>query len=180
VTVPPGTRGALGQAATAFHQVQKKARYKKSAIIKEWNRDFLSYPDLKAINRQYWKDRDALAFVAGTLRSPNFPKMLRKYGGSQDLQAFVKDLLQSPSVVSSGRMVLEDKSLMAAAKDLTIPGLPSVGTMMALGHGASASGGPREADGSVVLRELQRSNPALREVLETPGGKAPAGRSKRR
>lgn len=139
-------RRSLARAASSFLALQRKPRYRKSPVIREWTRDFLACPDLKEINRRYWRDRDPAAFIVATLRSPSFAKMLKRYAASPDLSAFVQELMASPGVMASGRALMEDKNVLAAAKDLTLPGLPPLGALMAAGQALSQSQRPKRRD----------------------------------
>jgi len=130
-------RGLLSQAAGAFISLERSPRFRSSPVLRQWDRDFLSYPDLRAINNKYWKDRDALSFVVSTLRSPNFGRLVKSHAQSQDVQRFVLALIQAPSVVASVRFLGQDKSVLSAMQRLTIPGLPPLGALMGPGGNAA-------------------------------------------
>lgn len=167
---PPqrGRRAVHGRFALAvrtFQQLQGKERYRNSGVLREWRRDFLSYPDLREANESFWRDGDAVSFVLAALRSPNFSKMLRRYANSRDLQAFLRELLGSPAAMTAGLALLEDRRVLSAAKDLTFPGLPPLGALIMMGQKAGSGG---ISDPAVVM-ERMRNDPALRKVLEREG-----------
>lgn len=113
-------RKKVSKAVRYFFKLKRHPRFKKSKVIREWKRDFLSYKDLRRINRRFRKDGDALRFVSSMVRSPNFRKMAKKYIQRPDVQAFVKKMASSRSVLSSAATFMEDPKVEDAMKDFDL------------------------------------------------------------
>jgi len=73
------TAKQVSRAVKFYYALKKDPRFKGNTAIQEWKTEFLSYPDLKAVNDRYAKDGDPVRFMVGMLRSPNFKSMVAKY-----------------------------------------------------------------------------------------------------
>jgi len=154
----PEVRAHLGKAVSAYEVLRGSPKYKRSGFVKAWSDEFLSHPDLRAINHRYHRDRDAMAFIASAVRSPSFGKVFLKFASSPSLSSFVRDLLGRPGVGQSASVLMEDKSMAAAVGSLRLPGLPPLSALV-----GSGGRGPDQAE---MLRSLTEANPQLRQALE--------------
>jgi len=139
------------QAASSFYHLAQQSKYRRSLVLNSWAQDFTAYPDLRAIGQKYAWDHDLAFFTVSVLRSTNFAKMLKKYGSSPDVKNFYMDLMSAPGVATSSRALFEDPNVMNSVKDLTIPGMPSLGQMMQNG---------------AQNRTSSSNNSALRKMLQ--------------
>lgn len=155
----PQTREKVSRAASVFFALKKDPRFRDSKVIREWKRDFLTYPDLRAVNDQYRKDKDPIRFLVGMFRSPNFVAMVKKYAATPDAQDFLKAMASSEVVVGSAKDFFKDYNMEAAVRHLPIPGADKLG---------APAQAPAPGPGI-------RDNPALKKYLERQDG-APAVR----
>ncbi|MBI4386535.1 MAG: hypothetical protein HY551_04075 [Elusimicrobia bacterium] len=165
VSAPPdvlrgqtAARVTLPRTSSAFIHLQRQDKYRKSKALRAWRRDFLAYPDLAQINRKYWRDRDAGAFIVATLKSPNFASLFKRYATRSELRDFTREMISAPGVLAEAQPLLTNPSVMAAAKNFSIPGLPPLGNLMNLGQRFST-------DEAQALREMEK-DPRLRKYLE--------------
>lgn len=119
--VSPGSPNSRPGAATA-RQKEKAARSLKAAAIKhekffdglgrrmeakypsltQYGKDWVSYPDLRALRDQYWRDRDPIKFAYGMVKSDNFGKLLKKYSNDPGVRAFLTETIkQAPADLRS-------------------------------------------------------------------------------
>lgn len=113
-------RRRVSKAVRLYYKLKDRPRFKRSKVVREWKRDFLIYPDLRAINARYQRDRDAVRFVAATVRSPNFKKMLRKYIGTPDVQAFMRIMSGSKTVSAASPAFTKDAKVASLLETLTV------------------------------------------------------------
>ncbi|MHB2026334.1 MAG: hypothetical protein ACYCPQ_06805 [Elusimicrobiota bacterium] len=66
---------------------------RKYPVIAQYGRDWMSYPDLRALNFDYMRNHDPIAFIKGVSRSQNFRILVRKYARRPEIQAFAKDIV---------------------------------------------------------------------------------------
>ncbi|MDE2292697.1 MAG: hypothetical protein KGL53_11505, partial [Elusimicrobia bacterium] len=151
----PESRLKMGRAVSAYYALKNSARFKDSPVVKAWTKDFLSHPDLKALNDQWRKDHDPLRFLVGMVRSPNFQAMAKTYLAQADMRAFIKDMASSPAVLSSAGTFMSDDKVKGAVTALNL--LP--------GGGAAPM-----PDSSAQLGRV-KADPSLKATLE---GAAPA------
>ncbi|MDD5656300.1 MAG: hypothetical protein PHF00_03495 [Elusimicrobia bacterium] len=101
----PGTKAPSGQnAAAAFAEAVRRAESQAHALalsytrrypsIRQYGRDWMSYPDLKKLNDDYMRDHDPVRFLRGLVRSPNFIPLSRKYAADPAIQSFVKQAIR--------------------------------------------------------------------------------------
>ncbi|MEI8191503.1 MAG: hypothetical protein WCI75_17450, partial [candidate division NC10 bacterium] len=153
------------KAEDVYYELKKSRRFKNSKTIQGWKREFLSNPDLAAIDARYRRDGDGARFVKDMARSANFRGMLGRYIAAPDIQAFIKELAMKPPVMAAGRTVMDDQAVMDTVKSLKIPGLPSISRMMDLGAQID-SAGARNTSEAV---EKMKKNPALQQMLQEQG-----------
>ncbi|MFH1725026.1 MAG: hypothetical protein ABII00_10450 [Elusimicrobiota bacterium] len=146
----------ISEAVRFFQKLKRSPRFKNSKVIKEYKRDFHSYPDLHAVNERYKKDQDAIRLIAGTVTSPNFPKLVKKYLGRPDIQDFIKEALAAPAVLRSAGIFMENADVSAAAQDLGVRDM--------IKSARSKSPDPRR-EGSETRGRIG-DNPALKKYLD--------------
>ncbi|MBI4376989.1 MAG: hypothetical protein HY549_11130 [Elusimicrobia bacterium] len=107
-TSRPGRRDLEGDITEKIRREEGRVRSlamkytKKYPVIMRYGRDWMSYPDLAALDKQYQRDRDPVKFMKGVARSPNFHKLLAKYAREPAIQAFVMDLAkQAPGELTA-------------------------------------------------------------------------------
>ncbi len=106
----------MRRATLFFFDLKNQPRFKNSAAIQNWKRDFLSHPDLKAVNDRYRKDGDAIRFMVDMTQSPNFQGMVKEYLGRPDARAFIRDMTAAKEVQDSADSFLEDVNIGAAVE----------------------------------------------------------------
>lgn len=111
--VSAGNSSPRPGAATA-RQKEKAARSLKAAAMKhekffdtlgrrmeakypsltQYGKDWISYPDLRALRDQYGRDRDPIKFAYGMVKSDNFGKLLKKYSSDPGVRAFLTETIK--------------------------------------------------------------------------------------
>ena len=122
---------ALEQAALSFTDAIRssektlsdlaRAYTAKYPSIRQYGKDWMSYPDLKKLNDDYMRDHDPIAFLRGLSASPSFPKLVSKYGGEPAIQHFLQDCFtKAPSgaVGASMDYINKDKTLDAFVQNV--------------------------------------------------------------
>jgi len=153
----PRTRQSVGLAAREFYRLKNDSRFRESATIRNWTRDFLSYPDLKAVNERYRSDRDPVRFLVSMFRSDNFKALLDKNFSAPDIQEFVRSMSASPTVIVAAQGFFADFNIPAAVRRLPLPT-----------QTVAAQPAPPPADGAQALDRV-RNNPAIRKHLNAQG-----------
>lgn len=153
---PSETGKKVARAVRFYYALKKDPRFKDNKAIQEWKADFLSYPDLRAVNERYAKDGNPVRFMVGMLRSPNFKGMITKYFARAEIQDFVGAMTSSPDVMSSAPIFMKEPEVESAAKSL--------------GLAPQGDAAPPAKDSSQAIQRMQE-NPALKKLLE--GGEAP-------
>lgn len=110
------------KALRVYYGLKKSPRFRGSRAIAEWQKEFLSYPDLKAINDEYQKDRDPLRFLAHMARSPNFQGMALKYLSHPDLRQFLAAMAGSEEVGGAAGVFLKEPAILSSVKGLGLLG----------------------------------------------------------
>lgn len=108
------------KAVNYFFDLKNQPRFKNSKAIQAWKQDFLSHPDLKALNDGWRKDHDPLKFLVGMVKSPNFRAMAEKHLAHQDMQDFVKQMASAPAVLASAGNFMSDDSIKGAVTGLKL------------------------------------------------------------
>jgi len=128
----PGGRNwsIVKKAEQVYFKNKNGGRYKKATGIKKWKNDFLSYPDLKKINDDYYnKDGSAINFIRRTLGSPNFGRVVKKNINKPDVHSFLMSMMGSPSVTKASKTMTKEYGLGPALDRLRIPGIGSMGQL---------------------------------------------------
>lgn len=144
---------------TAFSR-RMEARYPS---IKQFGKDWVAAPDLRALRDQYWRDRDPIKFAYGMVKSDNFGKLLKKYAADPGVKAFLMEgVKQAPAdLLSAAGQVFQNDYV---AKDLvkTVAknmGLPA--SLVSFMDGGSA----KPPDQNQVLSEIMQS-PDVQKALQ--------------
>ncbi len=71
-------------------------------VIRQYGEDWISYPDLKKLRDDFWRDKNPAQFMRGLAASENFPKLAKKYIASPEIHAFIRDAItQAPGDLMS-------------------------------------------------------------------------------
>ena len=113
----------------------------RSAVIRQYGKDWMSHPDLKKLNDDYMRNHDPIAFVQGLAQAPSFPALLKQYAGRQEIQGFIVQGLtkEAPrSLVTAGLNLMHD--------DVSLkPIIAQVGTAVGLPPDMAAALAARDA-----------------------------------
>lgn len=82
---------AQGQEARVAGLAMKYTR--RHAVIREYGQEWMSHPDLRRLNMDYIRDRDAVKFAFGAASSANFSALVQKYAGRREMHAFIIDVI---------------------------------------------------------------------------------------
>lgn len=133
-------------------------------VIRQYQQDWNSYPDLRKLRDDYRANHDPVAFMRGLAESKNFGTMVKKYAGQAPVQAFVKDAIkQAPSGFMSAAMdYLNDEKVVRKVVD-------NVGSALGLPPGLLGSSGSQpQVDEKAVMDSVMKSNPDLQKALDNP------------
>lgn len=119
---PPRSGSLLKKAEGVYYLLKNSPRFKDSRTLREWKREFLSHPDLAAIDARYRKDANARRFIRDMVRSPDFKRMLARYAPRPDLQAFLKEMAGKEAVTAAASLFSDDGEVMGVCRSLRIPG----------------------------------------------------------
>jgi hypothetical protein len=104
------------------------AQTKAHPILRRYGRDWMSYPDLKKLNDDYFVDHDPVKFLMGLSRSPNFPKLVSRYAQEPALRDYVVEgIRKAPADLEAAALkVLEQDDVVHAfvvgvAKSMGLP-----------------------------------------------------------
>lgn len=144
------------------------AKTRQYPSVRAYGRDWMSYPDLKKLNDDYFKDRDPVKFMKGLAKSENFGKLVKKYSTDAALRNTVIDAAkQAPSdLMAAGVDYLNnDKNIKelvgTVAKGM---GLPS--SLMAIFDEGKAG----KLDQQQVMGDIMKNNPEARKAMEQQQG----------
>lgn len=147
----PEMKKKMEKAVDAFFDLKNQPRFKNSKVVQAWKKDFLGYPDLKALNDEWRKEHDPLKFMMGMVRSPNFQKMAASYLVKDDMRSFIKEMAGSKAVKESASTFMTDQSVATAVKAFGLIGSAPM------------------KDSSAQMEQL-KANPALKGAMS---GEAP-------
>lgn len=111
-------RRKVRAAKSSYYDLKNDARFKNSKALKDWKEEFLSHDDLRKINADYQKDRDAIKFMVKMAGSSNFRGMFGKYMLREDMREFVQTMAKSAAVAAAADTFLADANMGALAKHL--------------------------------------------------------------
>ncbi|MFH2202393.1 MAG: hypothetical protein ABIJ96_04720 [Elusimicrobiota bacterium] len=113
-------RRKVSRAVSFYYKLKNSEKFRNSPLVREWKRDFLAYPDLQAVNRKYQKDRDALEFMVGMTKSPNFRQLLKKHLSRPEAQDFLRQMKSSDAVKDSAKTFMQDAHIAALVRHLDL------------------------------------------------------------
>jgi hypothetical protein len=133
--------------------------------VYQYGREWMSYPDLKRLNDDYFVDHDPIKFLVGLSRSENFPKLVRKYAAEPELREYVlAGVKQAPADLTEAAVNMVQKDAQTRAFIVGIGqamGLPSA--VMAAVTDPNAS--PDRLKTDEVVAEILK-DPKLREASQ--------------
>lgn len=128
----------------------------KYPLLRQYGKDWNSYPDLRKLNHEYRQNHDPVAFLMGLSKAPNFGKIVAKYATSPEIREYVtQGVKETPgALLSSGLAVLKNdrviKGLIASvAGNLGLP--PTITAMI------NGGGDPAKLDQSKIVSDLMKS-----------------------
>ena len=144
---------------TAFSR-RMEARYPS---IKQFGKDWVAAPDLRALRDQYWRDRDPVKFAYGLAQSKSFGKLIKKYAADPGVRAFVMEgVKQAPADLlgAAGQVFQNDRVVKDLVKGVASGlGLPASLTAFLGDDNAKAP------DQNQVLSEIMQS-PDVQKALQ--------------
>jgi len=141
--------------------VQRMMR--KYPSVAQYDKDWSSYPDLKKLQNDYWKDRDVAKFLVGVAKSDNFGKMMRKYAADPGVRGFAMEFVTAgpKEVVGSiGELSGSD----GAIKKVMSGVMEGLGIPSSVASTLMGGGKPEEMDTQKMTSEILKSNPALKSL----------------
>lgn len=162
------------EAGLSFQQAARKhekrvreyfmAATKKHPSVRQYGRDWMSYPDLKKLNDDYFKDRDPVKFMYGVSKSENFGKLVKKYATDPAIRAVVIDAAkQAPSdIMSAGMDYMQNDRVIkdlvgSVAKGLGLPA--SLTAIFDEGKGG-------KVDSNQVMSDIMKNNPEAQKAMQ--------------
>ena len=136
----------------------------KYAVIRQYGKDWMSYPDLKKLNDDYARDKDPIAFMMGLSRAPNFGVLLKKYAGAPEMrEAVMQGMKQAPPELSSSAIgVLQTDQVV---KDLIVNVANGMGLPPSITAVINGGGDPAKLDQSKVMADVM-NNPEMRKAMQ--------------
>jgi hypothetical protein len=116
--VSAAERRKVKRAKGFYYALKRDARFRNSKVLTDWKKEFLSHSDLRKINAEYQKDRDAIKFMVKMVGSSNFRGMFGKYMLKEEMRGFVKEMAGSAVVKAAADTFLADANMGALAKHL--------------------------------------------------------------
>ncbi|MDX6771121.1 MAG: hypothetical protein SF051_16445 [Elusimicrobiota bacterium] len=162
------------EAGQSFQQLAKKHEKKvrsyfmkataKYPSVRQYGRDWMSYPDLKKLNDDYFRDRDPVKFMKGVAKSENFGKLVKKYSTDPAIRAVVIDAAkQAPSdLMAAGLDYLNEDRVIKDLVGTVAKGMGLPSSLMAIfddGKGA-------KVDQNQVMSDIMKNNPEARKAME--------------
>ena len=137
---------------------------KKHPVMLECSREWMSHPDLKKLNDDYFRDRDPVKFIRGLAMAPGFGLLVRKYAADPRSHALVLEFVtgvakEAPADLRAAVMdVLKEDDIIKklAVNILTAFGLPS--TLVARATDKAA------VDQKELMNQLLKDHPELRQA----------------
>ncbi len=135
---------------------------KKSPVIRQYGKDWMSHPDLKKLNDDYMRNHDPIAFIMGLTKAPSLGGMVKKYAGSPAIMTFITEgMKEAPGELTSSAMnVLSNDAVAKSLISNVVNGLglpPSVTGMI--------NGGATNIDQKQVMSDMM-NNPAMQNALQ--------------
>ena len=136
----------------------------KYAVVRQYGKDWMSYPDLRKLNDDYARNHDPIAFMVGLSHAPNLGTMMKKYAGIPEMRDVVMNGMKEspPELTASALEVVQNDRTM---KDLVSNiaggmGLPPTVTAMING-----GGDPSKMDQTKMANDVMNT-PELQKALQ--------------
>lgn len=164
--------GLSFQQAARKHEKRVRAYFMaataKHPSVRQYGRDWMSYPDLKKLNDDYFKDRDPVKFMYGLSKSENFGKLVKKYATDPAIRAVVIDAAkQTPSdIMSAGLDYLQNDRVIKDLVGSVAKGMGLPSSLMAVfddGKGA-------QVDQNKIMGDILKNNPDAQKAMERQQG----------
>lgn len=174
------TWSIVKKAEDAYFRLKNSKRFKDSKALKEFRKEFLSYPDLQKLNKDYYeKDGSTIKFIRDTLKSPNFGQVVKKHINQPDVHAFFTSMAGSADVMQAAKVMTKEYGLRAAIDKLTLPGLGSMGQLKKSGEQMKKSGGA-SADKAAEMLGIDPDMLDMGAVMRKAQGNAPPATTRER
>lgn len=140
------------------------AKTRQHPTVRQYGRDWMSYPDLKKLNDDYFRDRDPVKFMMGLAKSENFGKLVKKYSTDPAIRAVVVDAAkQAPGdLMSAGLDYLNNDKVIKDLVGNVAKGMGLPSSLMAIfdeGKGA-------KIDQNQVMGDILKNNPEAAKAAE--------------
>ncbi len=137
----------------------------KYPAIRQYGREWMSHPDLRKLNDDYFKNHDPIAFMVGLSKAPSLGLMIKTYAGQPGMKEFVVEgMKQAPGELTGAAMevLANDK----VVKDLVANvagsmGLPPSITGMITSAGATNA----NIDQNKVMKDVM-SSPDIQKAMQ--------------
>lgn len=143
----------------------------KYPLVRQYGKEWMSYPDLRKLNDDYQKNRDPIAFLVGLSKAPNFGTMMKKYAGAPEMRdVVVQGMKQAPGELTSSAMdVMQNDHVL---KDLVANVAGAMGLPPSITAMINGGGDPAKLDQSKVMSDVM-NNPEMRKAMQQQGNQAP-------
>ncbi|MFI5344828.1 MAG: hypothetical protein ACHQ51_00490 [Elusimicrobiota bacterium] len=140
----------------------------KYPVIRQYGKDWMSYPDLKKLNDDYAANKDPIAFMLGLSRAPSFGTLLKKYAGAPEMRdAVMQGMKQAPPELTSSAMDVMQND--AVLKDLVVNVANGMGLPPSVTGMINGGGDPSKVDPNKITSDVM-NNPEMRKAMQ---GQAP-------
>jgi hypothetical protein len=141
---------------------------RKYPVIRQYGKDWMSHPDLRALTDNYWKTRDPVAFIMGLAKAPSLGPMVKQYAGSPEIMKFVTEgMKEAPSdLMSSAMDVLSNDRVV---KDLVSNVASGIGLPSSVTAVIGGTGDPSKIDQTQVVNDMMKNNPEMQKALQQQG-----------
>lgn len=143
----------------------------KYPVVRQYGKDWMSYPDLRKLNDDYQRNHDPIAFMVGLSKAPNFGTMMKKYAGRPEMRdVVVQGMKQAPGELTSSAMdVMQNDRVL---KDLVAGVAGGMGLPPSITAMINGGGDPAKLDQSKVMADVM-SNPEMRKAMQQQGNQPP-------
>jgi hypothetical protein len=171
---PAGDSGAKSSPSASFKEASIKhtrAVYEygrkmeaKYPSLTQYAKDWNSYPDLKALKDQYWKDRDPVKFLYGVSKSDNFGKLVGKYSKDPGVRAFVMNGVKEVpgDLMGAASQLFQSDGLVKNLVGTVAKGLGMPPSMMSMLGGGDAAKPPSQQE---IMSGIM-GNPELQKAMK--------------
>ena len=158
---------ALCRANEGKVQALAMAYTQRYPVIRQYGRDWMSYPDLKKLNDDYMKNHDPIAFLKGLSDSKNFGELVKKYAKRPEIRQFAQDAIHQapPQLMSVG--------MGALSKDNIVKGVASnVSQALGLPPGLfnSLGGQSPQVDQKAIMNSVNAQMQQIQNILPQAQG----------